>query len=240
MAPSSDAFGMVVRIVGGGSVAVGSTAMRVTNPTWLTDAQIRATPLVVQFSSTQQIVVGEVEVKNDLGNPIPIYHASLDITLSALRNAIAGSTATAKTIADLFTRLGDGSQVVLGPLTNTELRASPVAVSSTAGVRVSNSTAQRIPVTSTGTVGLNAVALAALENITVQNGTAAAIPVAEQNQLVPKKFGYIALAYSTFAGSTARKLTQAVYHAGSSTTATVATLTLRYSTSLQLASVGRT
>lgn len=434
-APSSDAYGLVVRFVGGGTVAIGSTATRVTNPTWLTDTQLAARlPLPVQFSSTQQIVVGEVEIKNDSGNPVPVTATALDITLSALRSAItAGATldSIVAALASVYGRQADGSQVtVLGagaatvgkvdqgaagsaswkmtstgvklaagaavigsvgqsgapwavtstgtklvagtatigkvdqgaagtgswPFTSTSVKLaagaaqigtvdlSAAALAALEAITVQNTTSQRVPgrvtqdgapwavtstsvklaagaaaigavaqgvpgssawpikstgvklaagsaaigvvaqgaagaaswpVTSTSvklaagaaTVGkvdqgaagaaawpvkstgvvvtnttrsLSAATLAALESISVQNTTAAAIPTAEQNTLVPKKYGCIVLSYSTFVGSTSRKLTSAVYKVGSSTTATVATLTLAYSTLLQLASVART
>jgi len=102
------------------------------------------------------------------------------------------------------------------------------------------------PVKSTGVVvtnttrSLSAATLAALESISVQNTTGASVPTVEQNTLVPKKFDYIGLTYSTFAGSTSRKLTAATYKTGGSGGTLQATLTLAYSTLLQLASVTRT
>src|SRR5882757_8305046 len=138
--PTSSAYGLVTRIAGlAPLMGVGSTQFAVSNPTWLTNGQLRASAVPVVFPSSQQIVVGEVEVKNDVGNPIPISHASLDITLSALRNALtAGATldSIVSALASVYARQADGSQVVTGPLTNTQLRAAPVAVTST-GVKLS-------------------------------------------------------------------------------------------------------
>lgn len=416
--PTTDAYGLVVRLAGLAPFAVGSTAFRITNST--------AQRIPVVLSSTTSIIVGEVEIKNDSGNPVPVTASALDITLSALRTAItAGATldSIVTGLSAVYGRLGDGSNVV-----DTELSA-PAALADTVSnptvtsvgsflsgwdgsnwnrvrVQASNADAQAVtatpgllqmlarltgyngttfdrirtgspsgepgnvgvlamqlhvadgtninrvlspggdglgaasklpaallgyngatwdrlrsstanglqvdvrrvqgivavtstsvklaagaatvgkvdqgaagaaswlmtstsvklaagaatigkadqgaagaaawPVKSTGvtvtntTHSLSAATLAALENISVQNTTAASVPTAEQNCLVPKKYGCILLTYSTFVGSTSRKLTSAVYKAGSSTTATVATLTLAYSTLLQLASVART
>lgn len=189
---SSQTFALAVRVANGG-VNVGSTSFKVSNPTWLTDAQLRATPVPVIFPATQQIIVGEVEVKNDAGNPVPVQGTiSLSTgTLAALEtiNAVqsgtwtvavsTGSLAALEQIGVRSTSFDIRSLSTARDKVNAaQLGTWSVGVTNfSTEVKVTNSTAQRIPVTSTGTISLSAASLAALEAITVQNTTAARVPV---------------------------------------------------------------
>lgn len=111
-----------------------ATAVPVSGPA--TDAQLRATPLPVSGTVG---VSGNVEVTNDVGNPLPV---SGTVTANAGTGPFpvsdnAGSlTVDAPVATPVFVRLSDGAASIAtlpvsGPLTDTQLRATPVPVSGT-------------------------------------------------------------------------------------------------------------
>lgn len=75
-------------------------------------------PIPPESSGPPVVIAGEVEVKNDAGNPVPVS-GTVDI----------GTIPEVEVKNDLGNPVG-----VIGPLTDTELRATPVPVSGTVSV----------------------------------------------------------------------------------------------------------
>jgi hypothetical protein len=73
-------------------------------------------------------IPGEVEIGNDSGNPIPISALSLPLPIGASTSAL--QTTGNASLASIDSKL-TSPIAVTGPLTNTQLRATPVPVSTT-------------------------------------------------------------------------------------------------------------
>ena len=164
-------------------------------------------------------VSSEVEVKNDVGNPVPASVASLPLptgasteakqdTLIAAVDGVEGllTTIDADTgsIDSKLPALSSGAIPVTGPLTDTQLRASsvPVAPNISRGSGVMDANTTRVTL---ATDGPTVAALSSIAGLT--------IPAHD----------YIALTY------TGTNLTGVQYRTGGATGTIVGTLTLAYS-----------
>lgn len=58
----------------------------------------------------------------------PVEHPAQYSLLGRIASLITVASTSLQTLANIFTRMGDGSQVVTGPLTDTQLRASNIGV----------------------------------------------------------------------------------------------------------------
>lgn len=104
-----------------------SGSVAVTGP-FLTDAELRATPLPVSGTVS---VSGEVEIKNASGDPIPVAG---EVTVSGIV-AVSGPLTDAELRATAVPVSGtfwQATQPVSGPLTDVQLRASAVPISAAA------------------------------------------------------------------------------------------------------------
>jgi hypothetical protein len=72
--------------------------------------------------------IGEVEIKNDAGSPVPISAASLPLPTGAATSAL--QTTGNSSLASIDTKL-TSPLTVTGPLTDVQLRATPVPISGT-------------------------------------------------------------------------------------------------------------
>lgn len=192
------------------------------------------TGIVGAIASTQpRTVTGTVAISNPTTNPE-----------TGLAKQVTQTDGSQKTQVTNF----PGIQPVSGPLTDTQIRATPVPVSGTVGLDSAALTALE-----NTTVTIDAASLASLESISVQNNVATdmldragrlvghvtvdnfpatveiandvgnAIPVAEVTGLVPKVYNEVVLGY------TGTDVTTVTYKQSG---ATVATLTLTYTSGL--------
>lgn len=143
-----------------------NSPIAVTGP--LTDIQLRASPVPISGtvtstpSGTQDVNLVssvEIEIKNDTGNPVPVSVTSLPLPTGAA--TAANQTTANASLASIDSKL-TSPVAVTGPLTDTQLRATPVPISGT------------ITATPTGTQDVNVVSSVEVE---VKNDTGNPIPV---------------------------------------------------------------
>lgn len=112
--------GMPVNIVTPTAVPVTDNSGSLTVDGPLTDTELRASPVPVSAAALP--LPADAATQTTLAAIL----AQCNITMSALRDAITGAGAAAKTLADVVTALA--SVAVTGPLTDAELRAADVKV----------------------------------------------------------------------------------------------------------------
>ncbi len=230
--PTNDANAWPVRITDGthdATVTAGGAlnvaiASGLSNPLPVTDAAAEASLSSIDTKLTSQATAA----KQDTGNT---SLASIDTKLTSQATAAkqdTGNTSLASIDGKLTSPLA-----VTGPLTDAQLRATPVPVSgtvSTGGLTDTQLRASPVPVS--GTVTANAGTNLNTSALSLE-ATQSAFSAKTAAGLVPAAFDYIALSY------TGTNLTTAVYKSGGAGGSTVATLTLAY-TGSQLDSVTKT
>lgn len=166
-----------------------------------------------------------VEIANDVGNPVPVTGTvtvnepvsvddnggSLTVDGTVAVSSVGGTVAVSGPLTD--TQLRATPVPVSGPLTDVQVRATPLPVSGTVTITDGSG-----PVTVDGTVGVSG-SVAVTGPLTDTQLRATPVPVGDLNKLVPVRHDEVQLGY------TGDNLTSVVFKQA---TVTVATLALAY------------
>lgn len=212
------------------------------------NAIVTGTVAVSNFP-TSTTITGNVEVANDVGNPLPIsgtVTANVGTGTQPVSGTVALDSVTLAALESISVQNFPGTQPVSGPLTDTQLRATPVPVSgtvATGGLTDTQLRAVAVPVSGTVTANVGTgtqpvSGTVAVSNFPATQTVAGSVTVSGTvralNDLIPVAYDFLDLNY------TGDDVTQVIYKTGGSGGSTVATLTLAYSVPGVLDTVTRT